>query len=79
MCPNLVVQATGGRVSATEVRLPETELERVERWRAQELERAGYERTAAAQLAATSAVDLHLAIGLVERGCPPDLALRILL
>ena len=57
----------------------ETELERVERWRAQELERAGYDHEGAAKLAARADVDLHAAIGLLERGCPPELALRILL
>jgi hypothetical protein len=57
----------------------ETEQERVERWRAEELVRAGYEPTGAAELAARSDVDLHGAIDLLERGCPPDVALAILL
>jgi hypothetical protein len=56
----------------------ETELERVERWRAQELERAGYEPEDALELAGRLDVDLHGAIGLLERGCPPQLAVRIL-
>ena len=67
-------------MSATELReLEETELERVERWRAEELERAGYELSAAAVLAASSGVDLHLAIELLARGCPQDTAMQILL
>jgi hypothetical protein len=59
--------------------LLETELERVERWRAEELMRAGYDPGAAADLAMCPDVDLHAAIELLERGCPADLAVRILL
>ena len=67
-------------MSATEVQeLKETEVERVERWRAEELERAGYDLSAAAMLAASSGVDLHLAIDLLARGCPQDTAVQILL
>jgi hypothetical protein len=67
-------------MSAAEVEVQvETEHERIERWRAEELERAGYDAWAAAQLAATPEVDLHLAVDLVARGCKPELALRILL
>lgn len=67
-------------MSATEVReLVETELERVERWRAEELERAGYELSAAAVLAASPGVDLHLAVELLARGCSQDVAMQILL
>lgn len=67
-------------MSATETELyVETEQERITRWRAEELERAGYDLTAAAELAASLEVDLHAAISLVKRGCSPDLALRILL
>ena len=57
----------------------DSELDRIERWRAEALERAGYERAAAAKLAARSDVDLHRAVELLEQGCPQDLALRILL
>jgi hypothetical protein len=59
--------------------LIETELERVERWRAEELMRAGYDPGAAHDLAMRVDVDLHRAIELLERGCPADLAVRILL
>ena len=62
----------------TDVWTTEPEQERVERWRADALERAGYARDAAAELAARADVDLHHAIELVERGCPPETALRIL-
>jgi hypothetical protein len=57
----------------------ETEQERVERWRAEELMRAGYDPAGAVELAARGDVDLHGAVALVERGCPADLALQILL
>jgi len=57
----------------------ETELERVERWRTEELLRAGYDPAAATDLGSRMDVDLHGAIELLERGCPPELAVRILL
>jgi hypothetical protein len=67
-------------VSATEITLiDQSEIERIERWRAEELERAGYEPRVAGRLAVRHEVDLHTAVGLLERGCPPDLALKILL
>jgi hypothetical protein len=59
--------------------IAETELERVERWRAEELMRAGYDPGQAADLAMRPDIDLHHAVELLERGCPPDLATRILL
>jgi hypothetical protein len=55
------------------------ELERVEAWRAEELERAGYSHEAAAELAARHDVDLHRAVDLLRQGCPHDVALAILL
>ena len=57
----------------------ETESERIQRWRAEELERAGYGPAEAVELAARPDVDLHLAVELLERGCPAGTALRILL
>ena len=57
----------------------ETELERVERWRTEELIRAGYDPDSANQLATHHDVDLRKASWLLEHGCPADLALRILL
>ena len=44
-----------------------------------ELERAGYSRRAAGRLASRHDVDLHRAVELVRRGCPPELATKILL
>jgi hypothetical protein len=64
---------------ATEIPVTEPEHERVERWRAEELERAGYPRALAAELAARGDVDLHQAVNLVANGCPPETAGRILL
>jgi len=57
----------------------ESELERIVRWRSEELERAGYAPDGAKAMAARLEIDLHEAIDLVKRGCPPDIALRILL
>jgi hypothetical protein len=56
----------------------ETELERVERWRTAELMRVGFPGDDAVRLAARLDVDLHEAIELVQRGCSPELAVRIL-
>ena len=66
-------------MSATEVRITDTESDKVERWRAEALERAGYDPTTAAVLAIRTDVDLHRATYLIERGCSPELALRILI
>jgi hypothetical protein len=66
-------------MSAAELEIQvETETDRIERWRAEELERAGYGRRHAAELAARHDVDLHLAVDLLERGCPVETAVRIL-
>ena len=56
----------------------ETENERIQRWRAAELERAGYDEPDAAELAGRADVDLHLAVELLQKGCSPDLAYNIL-
>lgn len=66
-------------MAAAELTTQETELERIVRWRAEALERAGYEAAAAALLAARADVDLHYAIDLLHNGCAPELALQILL
>ena len=65
---------------AAQQHIPElTELERIERWRADELIRVGYDAHQAMQLAIRHDIDLHSAAQLLERGCPTDLALQILL
>lgn len=53
------------------------ELESVQRWRFEELVRAGYAKPDAMELALHTEVDLHWAASLVERGCPSATALRI--
>jgi hypothetical protein len=66
-------------MSAAELHLHrETEDERIRRWREEELERAGYGRDEASELAGRADVDLHRAIELLERGCRAATALRIL-
>jgi hypothetical protein len=55
-----------------------TEQELVERWRAEELERAGYPEDVAAELAMRNDVDLHRAVELVRNGCSAELAADIL-
>jgi hypothetical protein len=57
----------------------ESELTQVERWRVDELERAGYDPRAATTLAARHDIDLHSAVDLLRKGCTPELALQILL
>ena len=66
-------------MSTINLTAPDLEVERVEQWRVDSLERAGYDAEAAAVLAATPEVDLHFAVSLVERGCSVSLALQILL
>jgi hypothetical protein len=50
----------------------------VEEWRRRRLAAAGFDPRLAAELAAEPAVDLHELLVLVDRGCPPALAARIL-
>jgi hypothetical protein len=57
----------------------DAEAERVLLWREEELERVGYGREMARDLAERAYVDLHLAMDLLRRGCPADTAVRILL
>ena len=57
----------------------ETEMQRIVRWRSEELERAGYAPAQAASIAGRHDVDLHVAVDLVRNGCTPELALLILL
>jgi hypothetical protein len=66
-------------MTAAEVQITESENDRVTRWRTETLERAGYDADSAAEVAARAEIDLHRAIALIEQGCSPELALRILL
>ena len=56
-----------------------SERDRIERWRHEALERAGYGPESSIVLAASHDVDLHEAVSLLERGCTVELALQILL
>jgi hypothetical protein len=47
-------------------------------WRRRQLRAAGFGSTLAGRIARDPAYDLHALIELVERGCPPRLAVRIL-
>jgi hypothetical protein len=69
----------GGAMSAADTEVIETEMDRVEHWRAEALEKAGFDPVSAVELAARHDVDLHRALALVESGCPPETALRILI
>ena len=66
-------------MSTADIVSEETEEQRIERWRSDELERAGYDPRSAAEVARRHDVDLHRAVDLLKGGCPPDLALKILL
>ena len=57
----------------------DSELERVELWRAEELVRAGFDPSDAVALAARHDIDLHFAIELIEQGCPYETAIDILI
>jgi hypothetical protein len=50
----------------------------VELWRRGVLRRAGFDDDLARSLARDGRVDLHDVLTLVDRGCPPALAARIL-
>jgi hypothetical protein len=51
---------------------------RVLAWRRAQLAGAGFPLPLAARLAGDGRFDLHALIELTERGCPPELAARIL-
>lgn len=53
-------------------------VEEVVGWRREQLAQAGFPLPLAVSLAKNSLYDLHALIELVEQGCPPDLAVRIL-
>jgi len=54
------------------------ESERITAWRRSVLLRAGFSAGLADDLAHETRIDLHDLLGLIDRGCPPDLAARIL-
>jgi hypothetical protein len=75
-----ITNAKGGGMSAAELELVGvSERDRIEQWRHEALERAGYDPESAIVLAASHEIDLHAAVSLLERGCSVELALQILL
>jgi hypothetical protein len=61
--------------AVTSARVPTTD---VEAWRLRRLVDAGFPLPLALELAATPGIDLHALLDLLDRGCPPELAARIL-
>jgi hypothetical protein len=53
-------------------------LDQVVRWRREQLVGSGFAPALAARVAENTDYDLHALIELVERGCPPGVAVRIL-
>ena len=47
-------------------------------WREARLHLAGFDPEAASRLAREEAIDLHALLDLIDHGCPPHLAARIL-
>ena len=66
--PSVQGTAARGPVASTDV----------EAWRLRRLVDAGFPLPLALELAATPGVDLHALLALLDRGCPPELAARIL-
>ena len=60
------------------MRSTEIEEEQVVAWRRAQLAEAGFSLLLAARVAGEPRYDLHGLIELVERGCDPELAVRIL-
>jgi hypothetical protein len=63
-------------IPTTSIFMPE--IDEWARWRRRLLLRAGFQIELAVTLAADPSVDVHALIELVEHGCPPHLAARIL-
>ncbi len=57
----------------------DTDRERVIRWRVEQLASVGYSWPAAMVIAANTQIDLHEAVEIVQAGCHPEIAVRILL
>jgi hypothetical protein len=53
--------------------------DKVQEWRLEVLLRAGYDLPGAKLLARRREVDLHVAVSLLEQGCPVNTAMAILL
>lgn len=57
---------------------PAPSFDPVVEWRRGRLIAAGFTSDLAAQLAKDCSIDLHSVLELIDRGCPPELAARIL-
>jgi len=55
-----------------------SERDRIVSWRASQLLEAGYDPRTAEEIARCSQIDLHKACEMLEQGCEPDLAAKIL-
>jgi N12 class adenine-specific DNA methylase len=66
-------------MTTAELRKTRVSDEEVVAWRVEQLMRAGSDQACAVILARRGHVDLHEAVDLLERGCPPKVALEILL
>lgn len=64
-------------IESSELQAPD--VDEVLRWRFEVLMRAGSDAGSAMILASHTEVDLHAAAELLERGCPADTVLRIVL
>ena len=62
----------------TEIRTGDKAAHEVVRWRREQLLESGFPLSLAARLAKDPRYDLHALIELCERGCAPELAVRIL-
>jgi hypothetical protein len=56
----------------------ERQVDELVRWRREQLAEIGFPLALAAEVANDARYDLHALIELVEHGCPPELAARIL-
>jgi hypothetical protein len=60
------------------MRVEQTAVAEIRFWRRRQLMAAGFSPALAAEVADDPSYDLHALIELAERGCPPELAVRIL-
>ena len=56
---------------------PRNEWDAIVAWRGRLLIAAGFPASLASRMAATRGVDIHELLKLVDKGCPPELAVRI--
>jgi hypothetical protein len=73
-----VVPATPKRRDRKRTRRESAEVRAVLVWRRRQLTAAGFRQPLSHALALDPRVDLHVLLDLVDRGCPPELAARIL-